>query len=60
MLHLAHGRLETLSKQNKTMAEVIAANPLHDLDDKWGRGVLKPEQFLSMAYPSIARHHKKS
>jgi hypothetical protein len=35
---------------------VIKANPVADLDAKWGQGFLNGERFIRMAYPSIAKY----
>jgi hypothetical protein len=58
MIHTIHDRLSTFSKKGASIDDVLKANPVSDLDAKWGRGFLNGEQFLRMAYPSIARHAK--
>jgi len=57
MLGTVFARLEKMSKEGKTMEEVLAAAPNKDLDVVWGKGMMSPERFLRMAYPSIARHN---
>ena len=56
MLHTVNDRLTIFSKKNLSVDDVIKANPLGDLESKWGQGFLKGEQFLRMAYPSIEKH----
>lgn len=56
MLHTVFGRLSALSKKSSTLDDVLKANPVSDLESKWGHGFLNGEAFLRMAYPSIARH----
>jgi glyoxylase-like metal-dependent hydrolase (beta-lactamase superfamily II) len=56
VLHTIYGRLIPLSKKRATIDEVLKANPVSDLEAKWGGGGLNGEQFLRMAYPSIAIH----
>jgi len=56
MLHTVSDRLTQLSKKGANTGDVVKANPVGDLEAKWGQGFLKGEQFLRMAYPSIARH----
>jgi cyclase len=56
MLHTVFDRLNTFSKKSATLDDVLKANPVADLEAKWGQGFLKGEQFLRMAYPSIAKH----
>lgn len=58
MLHSVHDRLSQMSKKHATLEAVLQANPVGDLEAKWGGGLLKGEQFLRMAYPSIARHEQ--
>lgn len=56
MLHTVYDRLGAFSKKGASVDEVVKANPVADLDPKWGQGFLNGERFLRMAYPSIARH----
>jgi hypothetical protein len=56
MLHTVSDRLNTFSKKSASLDDVLKANPVADLEAKWGQGFLKGEQFLRMAYPSIAKH----
>jgi cyclase len=56
MLHTVFDRLSTFSKKGASLDDVLKANPVSDLEAKWGQGFLKGEQFLRMAYPSIAKH----
>jgi cyclase len=60
MLHLIYERLDKLSKQGKSVDDVVKENPVKDLDAKLGGGFLNYERFLRMAYPSIARHNKSA
>jgi cyclase len=53
-------RFVALVKQGKTMDEIVAAKPTRDLDDKWSKGMLKPDQFVAMAVTSITRHQQTS
>jgi glyoxylase-like metal-dependent hydrolase (beta-lactamase superfamily II) len=56
MLHQVSERLGTFSKKGASLDDVLKANPLADLDAKWGQGFLNGERFVRMAYPSIAKH----
>ena len=60
MLHTVQQRLEALSKQGKSVDEVLAAKPTQDLDDKWGKGFMNPETFVRVAYTSLSRHSQKA
>jgi len=55
-LHTIHDRLTEFSKKGAGLEEVLKANPVSDLEAKWGQGFLNGERFLRMAYPSISRH----
>ena len=56
MLHTVSDRLDAFSKKSASLDEVLKANPVSDLESKWGKGFLNGEAFLRMAYPSIAKH----
>lgn len=56
MLHMVSDRLDVFSKKGASLDDVIKANPVADLEPKWGQGFLNGERFLRMAYPSIAKH----
>ena len=60
MLHTVQQRLEALSKQGKSVDEVLAAKPTKDLDDKWGKGFMNPETFVRVAYTSLSRHSQRA
>lgn len=53
MLAAVRDRVKPLVAAGKTLAEVQAAKPLASLDETWGKGFLKPEQFLALAYASL-------
>jgi cyclase len=56
MLHTVFDRLSAFSKKSASLDEVLKADPVSDLESKWGQGFLNGEAFLRMAYPSIAKH----
>jgi glyoxylase-like metal-dependent hydrolase (beta-lactamase superfamily II) len=56
MLHTVNDRLSAFSKKGASLDDVLKANPVADLEPKWGQGFLNGERFLRMAYPSIAKH----
>jgi hypothetical protein len=53
MLVTVRTRVGRLVTQRRTLTQVIAANPLADLDAQWGKGFLKPEVFLTIVYTSL-------
>ena len=55
-LHTINDRLMSFSKSGASVDDVLKANPVSDLESKWGHGFLNGERFLRMAYPSIASH----
>jgi glyoxylase-like metal-dependent hydrolase (beta-lactamase superfamily II) len=59
MLHTVFERLDAFSKRSASLDDVLKANPVSDLEPKWGQGFLTGDAFLRMAYPSIARHAQK-
>lgn len=60
MLTLVTERLLPMAKQGRTIEEVITARPTKDLDEKWGKGFMTPENFLRGAYNGILRRSKSA
>jgi cyclase len=54
MMVTVRQRVGTLVAQGRTLQQVLDAKPLADLDAVWGKGFLKPEQFLAIAYGSLS------
>jgi cyclase len=55
MLVIAHERVEKLFNEGKSEAEVLAARPLKDLDEKWAANDTAAAAFLKMVYNSYRR-----
>jgi len=55
MLATVRDRVTEHVKAGRTEEQTAAANPLADLDAKWGQGFLKPAQFLSIVYRDLSR-----
>jgi len=53
MLAAVRDKMKPLVAAGKTLAEVQAAKPTQAFDEKWGKGFLKPEQFVAVAYASL-------
>ena len=53
MLATVQQRVGKLVARRRTLKQVLDAKPLADLDAQWGKGFLKPEQFLTIAYESL-------
>jgi len=60
MLATITGRLEKLAKEGKSVDEVVASAPTKDFDDKWGKGMMNPANFVKASYTSILRHNQKA
>lgn len=50
LLKLTHDRLAPFGEKKATMDEVLAKEPLADLDEKWGKGFLRSPIYTRMAY----------
>ncbi len=55
MLAAVSAKIEAMVKAKKTLAQVLAAKPTRDYDATWGKGFLKPEQFVEIVYTSVTR-----
>jgi hypothetical protein len=55
MLVTVRGSLKTLIDQGKTEDQTVAAKPTAQLDAQWGKGFMKADDFVHMAYQSLKR-----
>jgi cyclase len=53
MLVGVRDRVKPLVSAGKTLAEVQAAKPSAAFDDKWGKGFIKPDTLVTIAYESL-------
>ena len=58
MLAAVRDRVKPLVAAGKTLAEVQAAKPTAAFDEKWGKGFIKPDQILAIAYTSLGGKKK--
>lgn len=58
MLVTVRDRVAKLVKDGKSADEAVAAQPTKDLDEVWGKGFLKPEQFVRVVYMDLSRPAK--
>jgi cyclase len=58
MLRTVQDRLMPMVKQGRSVDEVVKAAPTKDLDEKWGKGFMTPENFTRAAYTSLVRRQK--
>jgi len=49
----ARDRISREIKAGKPLDAVIASQPTRDLDTAWGKGFMKPEQFVKIVYDSL-------
>ena len=54
MLAASRDAIAPLVKAGKTLDEVKAAKPTAALDEKWGKGFLKPELWVSIVYADLS------
>jgi cyclase len=52
MLKEVRSALKPYAKKKTPLKEVIAADPLKKLNEKWGKGFLKPGIFIGIVYPN--------
>ena len=48
-------RVGKLIARKRTLAQIIAARPLADYDETWGKGFMKPDQFLTLVHASLTK-----
>jgi cyclase len=60
MLATIAQRMEKMHKEGKSVEEVVAAAPTKDFDDKFGKGMFKPDAWTKIAYTSVIRHNQKA
>jgi len=58
MLRTVQDRLMPMVKQGRSVDDVVKVAPTKDLDEKWGKGFMTPENFTRAAYTSLVRRQK--
>jgi cyclase len=58
MLRTVQDRLMPMVKQGRSVDDVVKAAPTKDLDEKWGKGFMTPDNFTRAAYTSLVRRQK--
>jgi glyoxylase-like metal-dependent hydrolase (beta-lactamase superfamily II) len=53
MLVTARDRVQKLKSAGKSVQEAVAEKPFADLDSAWGKGMLKSDQFVQVAYLAL-------
>lgn len=59
MLTTVRQRVGRLVGQKRTLQQVIAAKPLADLEETWGKGFLKTDQFITLVYGSLSERRAR-
>ena len=58
MLSTVNGRIKAMLKDGKKLADILAANPSAEYDEKWGKAFISPGRFIEMIViahsPSVA------
>lgn len=57
MLATVRERITPLVAAGKSLEEIVAAKPLADLDETWGKGFMRTERFLGAVHADLARTH---
>jgi len=55
MLVGGRDKVRTLVAQKKSLQDVLAAKPSAQFDDKWGKGFMKPDDFIGIVYESLSK-----
>ncbi len=55
MLETARAKIAALAAAGKTRDEAVAAKPLAELDEVWGKGFMKADTFVGIAYSTLKR-----
>ncbi len=55
MMATLRDRIKKQIAEGKTLQQVVESKPSADFDAKWGKGFMKPEQFVALAYASLTR-----
>lgn len=53
MLETAYDRLKKLKAEGKSAQEAVAAKPLADLEETWGNGLFKGDQWIELIYSGV-------
>ena len=55
MLATVQERVQALVRENKTLQDVVAAQPTAEFDETWGKGFFRPEQFVAIVFNDLTR-----
>jgi len=46
-------RVQVAKRSKKTLAQVQAAKPSAQFDAEWGKGMMKPDDFIALVYNTL-------
>ncbi len=46
-------KVERLKSSGQSLDQVVAAKPTADFDAAWGKGSIKPDQFVGLVYSTL-------
>ncbi len=55
MLNTIYSKVALLIKEGKTLKEIQAAKPTQAFDEKWGKGLLSPDQFVQIVHTDLTK-----
>lgn len=55
LVHVVN-KVSPLAKQGLSLEDAIKADPLKEINPKWGNGFMKPDRFLGTIYQAIINH----
>lgn len=53
MLATAYERLASLKAEGKNVEEAVAAQPLADFEESWGKGIFTGDRWIEIIYPGV-------
>ena len=60
MIVTVRDRVKENTDAGKTEAEIVAAHPTAEFDSRWGRGRVKPDDFVREVFASLQQQEKKN
>jgi len=55
MLSGIRARIGSMIEAGQSLEEITAAKPTAELDEKWGQGFIKPDNFVSIVHESLSK-----
>jgi cyclase len=58
MLRTVSGRIAKMIETGKSRHEIVAARPTDEFDEDWGKGFIKPDQWVELIHASMTKMHQ--